>query len=718
MRTVLRFTALLVLAAACDCSERMDATLDDGGRPDVFPVQDGGFDEDAGPRPDAGPCGEESCDDGFDDDCDGVVDEACPCLPGETATCFRGPRSSLGLGLCAAGSMTCEDGLEFGTWGECTGDVLPTEESCEAGSVDEDCDGAVNEGCECTGDEPLPCGSDVGACGMGLQECIDGVRGECVGATDPMPESCNGIDDDCDDAVDETLVRACGSDVGTCTLGNETCVDGSWGTCAGGRGPVAEACDGLDNDCDGAADEDLTQACGSSVGACMPGMQTCSAGAWSACSGETMPMLETCNGIDDDCDGTADETLTRPCGTDVGTCVAGTQTCTAGAWSTACAGSTGPGTEACDGTLDEDCDGAVDEGCGCTTGMTRACGTSTGACTAGTQTCDAAGMWGTCTGAVGPSTEVCNMIDDDCDGMTDEGGVCPTSPPVVTCGAGATAEVLSTVTLNGSGSDPDGGAVTYLWTVTSRPPGSTSTPASPTSATTTFYLDASGTYVLRFCATDDEGEMACCNVTVTSTPPGTIHVELSWSTAYGDADLHFLNVTRTPPDGWWTSDDCYFMNPAPDWGPAGVNANPTLDIDDTSGFGPENTTIDVNPQSGRYTIGVHYYCSHSIGTGGAPGDGPTEATVRVYCAGALIATYTGIMLNETDDWVTVASVDYPSCAGRSINTRTRGIDTLPASFTTARHCEIPCSTNADCPSGERCAEVVGPGGRRRICVLD
>jgi hypothetical protein len=632
--------------------------------------------------------------------------------------CYRGPVATRGVGLCAAGSMVCEDGLEFGTWGACSGDVAPVAEDCDGAELDEDCDGAANEGCECTGDEPLPCGSSVGACGMGLQECIDGIRGECVGATDPTAEACNGIDDDCDDLLDEGIARACGSDVGTCRLGTETCIDGAFGSCAGGRGPATESCDNMDNDCDGSIDEDVTRACGSDVGACTAGSQSCTAGSWSVCSGEVLPTVETCNGMDDDCDGSADEMLTRPCGTDVGTCTAGTQTCTAGAWSTTCSGSTGPGTETCDGSLDEDCDGAVDEGCGCTSETTRACGTDTGACTRGTQTCDASGMWGTCIGGVGPTTEICNMIDDDCDGMTDEDGVCPTAAPVVTCGAGVTAEVLSTVTVSGSGSDPDGGTVTYMWTVTTRPTGSVSTPSSPTSATTNFYLDASGTYVLRLCVTDDEGETACCDVTITSTPPGTIHVELSWSTAYGDADLHFLNVTRTPPDGWWTADDCHWLNRTPDWGPAGVNANPTLDLDDTNGFGPENTTIDVNPASGRYTIGVHYYCSHSLGGGATPGDGPTEATIRVFCSGALIATYTGIRLDETDDWVTVASVDWPSCAGRSINTRTTGTQTLPASFTSPRHCEIPCSGSSDCGPGERCATVAGGGPPRMICILD
>jgi hypothetical protein len=53
---------------------------------------------------------------------------------------------------------------------------------------------------------------------------------------------------------------------------------------------------------------------------------------------------------------------TRPCGSDVGACSPGTETCVAGAWGS-CTGANAPATEVCDGTLDDDCDGTVDNGC-------------------------------------------------------------------------------------------------------------------------------------------------------------------------------------------------------------------------------------------------------------------------------------------------------------------------------------------------------------------
>jgi MYXO-CTERM domain-containing protein len=61
-------------------------------------------------------------------------------------------------------------------------------------------------------------------------------------------------------------------------------------------------------------------------------------------------------------------------------------------------------------------------------------GHSLGVCTPGTRTCKAPGTWSACTGAVTPAPEICNGLDDNCDGVVDEavghtgndcGGVCP-----------------------------------------------------------------------------------------------------------------------------------------------------------------------------------------------------------------------------------------------------------------------------------------------------
>jgi len=68
-------------------------------------------------------------------------------------------------------------------------------------------------------------------------------------------ETCDGQDNDCDPRIDEGLMRACGSDVGECVRGAQTCARGDWGVCAGEVTPEDESCDLLDNNCDGAVDD-------------------------------------------------------------------------------------------------------------------------------------------------------------------------------------------------------------------------------------------------------------------------------------------------------------------------------------------------------------------------------------------------------------------------------------------------------------------------------
>ncbi|MBN2367528.1 thrombospondin type 3 repeat-containing protein [Candidatus Woesearchaeota archaeon] len=136
---------------------------------------------------------------------------------------------------------------------------------------------------------------------------------------------------------------------------------------------------------------------------------------------------EICDGLDNDCDGSADEDLTAPaCSLQLGACAGSKKICSGYEGWLECA-SSNYGTNYvineispnhCDG-LDNDCDGMIDEGCECTSGKDKKCGIDTGECVQGTQTCNK-GQWGNCRNSIGPSYEICDGLDNDCDGLIDE----------------------------------------------------------------------------------------------------------------------------------------------------------------------------------------------------------------------------------------------------------------------------------------------------------
>jgi hypothetical protein len=222
----------------------------------------------------------ETCATPGDDDCNGQVNEGgagCVCAPGATVSCYTGPAGSAGVGACALGSQVCD--AQGTSLSACVGSVLPQAEIC-GDSLDNNCDGQVNNGCLCAPGSTTPCYTGpastqgVGPCKSGTQTCNASGNGygACAGEVLPQAETCSTpIDDDCNGQVNE---------------GGAGCVCAPSAMVSCYTGPAGTG----------------------GVGICAPGSQTCDAQGTSltACVGSVLPQLENCaTPADEDCDGAA-----------------------------------------------------------------------------------------------------------------------------------------------------------------------------------------------------------------------------------------------------------------------------------------------------------------------------------------------------------------------------------------------------------------------------
>jgi hypothetical protein len=361
--------------------------------------------------------------DGIDNNCNGQIDEDWPEL---------GQPCTVGIGACQrSGKLVCDTGMKGTTCSVKPG--APSPEVCDG--IDNDCNGLVDENFPDLG---KPCTVGIGACQQSGKMVCDASKTKTTCSVQPgtpTKELCDGIDNNCNGLIDEDfpdLGQTCKVGIGACERSGKMICDTSKTktVCSATPGtPTKELCDGIDNNCNGLVDEDfsdLSQPCKVGIGACeRSGKMVCDTSKTKTVCSATpgQPSPELCDGIDNNCNGQVDEDfsdLGQPCKVGIGACErSGKMVCDPSKTKTVCSATPGqPSPELCDG-IDNNCNGLIDEDF---PDLGQPCKVGIGACErSGKMICDPSKTKTVCSATPGqPTREMCDGIDNNCNGLSDE----------------------------------------------------------------------------------------------------------------------------------------------------------------------------------------------------------------------------------------------------------------------------------------------------------